>query len=264
MKFGISTMIYLGLTPSRALERILLKGIKVLELSYDNFLYSGIDELVELNNVVDVVSMYPMDSFSVHLPYDRLEISGSDVSKITSRFSKWIRILSAVNVDYYVVHLPRLSSSKSSVQLASAYLRTLAELLSGIQYILVENIADVAFLGSRPEDLSEIVYLAGSPRVGICLDVGHANIAKVSLRKFSDQLAPLIRSTHLHDNDGRVDQHLVPGSGTVDRAELIEVLMKSKPRLVISEVSCRGTTRCDSVLTQTRRFEDELRKVLLR
>lgn len=56
--------------------------------------------------------------------------------------------------------------------------------------------------------------------LGFCFDSGHANIANESslLRTLGSRLIAL----HLHDNDGKRDQHMIPGTGTVDWAEIAE------------------------------------------
>jgi len=50
--------------------------------------------------------------------------------------------------------------------------------------------------------------------LGFCYDTGHALIAGRTdlLRRYLDRLI----ATHLHDNDGRADQHRLPGEGEVD------------------------------------------------
>ena len=58
---------------------------------------------------------------------------------------------------------------------------------------------------------------------GICFDTGHAQIdsGAVDLAKL---LGPRVITTHIHDNDGKDDQHLPPFEGNIDWAELIAAL----------------------------------------
>ena len=50
--------------------------------------------------------------------------------------------------------------------------------------------------------------------LGLCFDSGHANLSGHAelVTRFADRLI----ATHLHDNDGRSDQHRLPGEGTID------------------------------------------------
>jgi sugar phosphate isomerase/epimerase len=48
-----------------------------------------------------------------------------------------------------------------------------------------------------------------------CFDIGHAHM-KGSVQDEFELMKPRVRSTHIHDNDGRDDLHLFPGLGTID------------------------------------------------
>ena len=63
-------------------------------------------------------------------------------------------------------------------------------------------------------------------KLGFCLDVGHANMNEGVETAFRT-LESRIRSTHLHDNDGKSDQHLFPflsEGGTIDWRKTAELL----------------------------------------
>jgi sugar phosphate isomerase/epimerase len=63
-------------------------------------------------------------------------------------------------------------------------------------------------------------------KLGFCLDVGHAHMHEgipAAFELFKDR----IRATHLHDNDGKEDQHLFPffsECGTIDWKQTMELL----------------------------------------
>jgi len=58
--------------------------------------------------------------------------------------------------------------------------------------------------------------------LGFCFDSGHAFIMKQEhlLEKHIGRLIV----THLHDNDGKADQHLLPGEGIGDWSRIVAVL----------------------------------------
>lgn len=60
-----------------------------------------------------------------------------------------------------------------------------------------------------------------------CFDAGHAHMHSSVEEEFAS-MAPRIRSTHLHDNDGKEDLHLVPGRGSIDWQKAAE-LLKARP-----------------------------------
>lgn len=76
-------------------------------------------------------------------------------------------------------------------------------------------------------------FPAGSPggsQLGICIDTGHANLhrdlfanpAAAFLRAFADRLIHL----HVSDNSGAGDEHLLPGTGTIDWRSLAAALRR--------------------------------------
>jgi sugar phosphate isomerase/epimerase len=83
--------------------------------------------------------------------------------------------------------------------------------------ILLENLQNEI---TTPEHLLEIVRVGHFDRVGFCLDIGHAHLSSPENNKGIDEafelLKPRIAELHLHDNQGEKDDHLWPGSGTID------------------------------------------------
>jgi sugar phosphate isomerase/epimerase len=243
-------MVYLELSPARAVERLAGLGVRVVELSYDNFLRGGVRELQELEAVAEVVSTSSLASFSVHLPYDSLDPSPSGVRSAIRRFSRWARVLDSVEVSHYVVHLPNLPPSPRSAEVAAAYLVGVAEAV-GPTPVAVENPSSPTSFGARAAELAEALSRVGLGGVYACLDVGHANIVREPLRRFSEVLGSRVRVVHVHDNDGLRDLHLPPGAGTVDLGELAVVVEAVRPEKLIAEVACSGLERCDVELRRS-------------
>lgn len=77
--------------------------------------------------------------------------------------------------------------------------------------VLIENSMDV-----DPEPLKALMKAAGSPNVGVCLDIGHANYSRTPIEQWFEALQGHIRYLHLSDNFGSFDDHLPLGTGTVD------------------------------------------------
>jgi sugar phosphate isomerase/epimerase len=62
------------------------------------------------------------------------------------------------------------------------------------------------------------------PHVGLCVDSGHANLGDLGAPRAIRMAGPRLRTLHLHDNYGQVDDHLPPGRGTIDWADLLAAL----------------------------------------
>ena len=91
--------------------------------------------------------------------------------------------------------------------------------------LLVENIQNEV---TQPRNLLEILNVGHFKDIGVCLDTGHAHLGDGVATTISE-LRPLIRSSHLHDNNGNRDEHLWPGDGTIAWDEAIGELKSAPP-----------------------------------
>lgn len=127
--------------------------------------------------------------------------------------------LSLAGGSFLVVHPGGLSLPEAQAQRREALARGLMELsghASGTPVtVCVENMPPGVYPGSRMADLADVVAELDHPHLALALDTGHANLTlgvEAETRAAGSRLA----TTHVHDNDGRQDSHLPPGSGTVN------------------------------------------------
>jgi sugar phosphate isomerase/epimerase len=95
----------------------------------------------------------------------------------------------------------------------------------GVQ-ILLENIPNALASAERLVSFLEQTHLD----LGFCFDTGHANLNE-GVEAAYDIMKERIRSTHLHDNDGKSDSHLFPfgeKGGTIDWKRALQ-LLASRP-----------------------------------
>lgn len=84
--------------------------------------------------------------------------------------------------------------------------------------LLIENVLD-----DEPYMLAEIVKTVHDPRVGVCYDVGHANVvSELGQDVWMDTLAPYLKHLHIHNNDASRDSHSGFAQGTVDIIRILE------------------------------------------
>jgi sugar phosphate isomerase/epimerase len=99
--------------------------------------------------------------------------------------------------------------------------------------ILVENLVSEP---TTPAHLIEILELGHLKSVGVCLDVGHANIT-TGVNQAIATLSSRIVSVHVHDNKGVKDEHLCPGDGTIDWTATVQALKKlPEPPAIVLEL----------------------------
>jgi sugar phosphate isomerase/epimerase len=136
-----------------------------------------------------------------------------------------LEVAEQINVDSMVIHLGNSGDSWSPRELehsltAIEHLKAFAHPL-GVK-LHVENLQnDVA----TPVNLLEILTVGHFDSVGVCLDVGHANLSFEGVESAIETLGTRVKQLHLHDNHGAKDgigkdEHLWPmnpaETGSVD------------------------------------------------
>ena len=96
--------------------------------------------------------------------------------------------------------------------------------------ICVENVLD-----DDPASLMDLADAVDDPRLGLCLDVGHANaVSKIPVRQWLKRLAPRLMHLHLHDNDGAADLHQIPGDGSLGFPGLMDEIEAAAPEATLT------------------------------
>lgn len=83
-----------------------------------------------------------------------------------------------------------------------------------------------------PDTLVSIAAGVDDPRLGLCLDVGHANtcVSRTPPLDWIAPMAPYLRHVHLHNNRGQDDLHAPLDEGTVPMGEIIGAVLEQAPR----------------------------------
>lgn len=113
---------------------------------------------------------------------------------------------------------------------------------------------------STADDLVSYMKKYDSPHLGVCLDVGHANlkekgeqhpdseavpawaVAGLPVRwekNIAETLQPYVVNCHIHDNNGVGDEHDLPGRGNIDWGRIVKLLLEA-PRL--KNIQCEVLT----------------------
>jgi sugar phosphate isomerase/epimerase len=76
-----------------------------------------------------------------------------------------------------------------------------------------------------PEVIKRLVDRIKSPRLGICLDIGHAYaFSETSVFEWVETLGSRISYVHIHDNNGKKDEHLAIGDGCIPIKRVLDAL----------------------------------------
>jgi sugar phosphate isomerase/epimerase len=161
-------------------------------------------------------------------PHAVMTITESEKRKrivMVDEIKRVIEIAEIIPFRYLIQHIGVSGEEYSERKVEAAF--TALEELSvfarqrGVQ-VLVENIPNALSSAERLMMFNEITHL----NLQFCFDVGHAHMNGGVEPAFSI-LKGRIRSTHVHDNNGKEDQHLfplAPSGGTIDWRKTMDLL----------------------------------------
>jgi sugar phosphate isomerase/epimerase len=118
-----------------------------------------------------------------------------------------------------VVHPGGLSDPEERARRYDALARGLIKLSDHAQMtnvvVCVENMPPGVYPGSHMAELAELLRELDRSNLALALDTGHANLT-ASPAEETQAAGSLLATTHVHDNNGRLDAHEPPGLGTID------------------------------------------------
>lgn len=152
-----------------------------------------------------------------------------------TRFQSAYELAKIIDAQHLILHagyFPKTYAHETWVENSVAFWTDfLADKLGSMRFHL-ENVYEDDF--SMIVELFERVNEAlGCNVLSLCLDIGHvhANSSK-GLDHWISGLGPIIQYTHLHNNDGVLDNHWGLGKGKIDVARVLELLLKHAPDAV--------------------------------
>jgi sugar phosphate isomerase/epimerase len=183
----------------------------------------------------------------MHGPFFDLTVASldPDIVRITlQRYEQAIEIAKSLNIEKIVLHTQFNSQLKIPTYInnwLSKSLEYFSDLVKKLEKhnitILMENMFD-----ESPDIMVELLEKIDSPRLGVCLDVGHVNAFSLfPQRHWVKSLKKYIKYVHLSDNDGLADEHYALGRGNIDFKELFSVFdeLKLEPEFCI-EMNCEA------------------------
>lgn len=238
MKFAVSTHIY----AADILDRGKLKSLK--EGGFDNIeLYANIPHFdfrneAFIRRLSRFIKDLDLSVHSLHAPFfshideaykgNWLSLSAKDESlrrESVTLVKDAIAVAGYIPFDCIVVHtsapggVPELNDRKACESSLDELKKTAED--TGVR-IALENIPST--MGGSGE-LIELADRLGGEH-GVCFDTGHSCLED-GLTKSFERLKGRIITTHLHDNDGGSDQHLVPEEGRIAWKKFIAELYNS-------------------------------------
>lgn len=177
----------------------------------------------------DLLPSYDL-SYSVHAPICDVNLAAVSDRMREASLEETVATVKAANhldIGTVTVH-PGISSmalsgvEERTVRNAKESMKALDGIADEYGVTLaIENMPDMPFfLGRTASQLAEII---DGTDLSVCFDIGHANTMgqiDAMIKTFGDRIANI----HIHDNNGKRDEHLTIGDGIIDFEELIPKL----------------------------------------
>jgi sugar phosphate isomerase/epimerase len=276
MRFGISTHLY----HERRLERdhlaqIAGHGFETIELfaTRSHFDYRSDAAVVELRRWLDETGLMLN---SVHAPITDVfggpgprttysnAVAANDRREAAVRETEAaLGIARTIPFGVMVLHLGTPANMKNTDDNhRAAAIRSLDAICRLAQPLGVRVAVEV--IPNRLSDPASLVAMLDDEldvnHPGICLDFGHAHLLG-DVGDAVETVAEHIIATHVHDNHGRDDEHLVPYRGSIDWDQALVTMQKiGYEGTYLMELA--GTGEAASVLEEARRARERFERTL--
>jgi len=192
-----------------------------------------------------------------HAHINITDLKKADRMQWVGEIKRAIEIAETIPFQFLVQHLG-VGGQEFSLHAIDAAFTSLEELIvfarqRGVE-ILLENTPNELSTAERLELFNTETHL----HMNYVFDTGHAHIGNGIEHEFGI-MKPRIRSLHVHDNDGRSDQHLFPMSegGTIDWPATMD-LLRSCPGQYPLLLELREVASMQNPLAEIARVFDEL------
>lgn len=208
MKKGIYTWFGFEVPARERLEAIRSAGFSAVMLNWED----GLPEMRHKEGYADLARELDLEIVNGHLPYEGANdfwCDGQDGDDWTEFLRQSILSAGRCGVPVLVLHAARGTTPPQLSQIGFTRFLRLADAAEQANVVLaIEN------LRSLPHGMAVLDAL-DTPFVRACYDAGHHHCYgqdDTFLTRYGARLCAI----HLHDNDGKGDQHRIPFTGTID------------------------------------------------
>ncbi|MGE0462710.1 MAG: sugar phosphate isomerase/epimerase family protein [Vicinamibacterales bacterium] len=238
-RFGISTHLFHGERLDRGhLVEVAAHGFEAIEV-YATRTHFDYHDAAATALLAEWLDDTRLSLHSVHAPTTLgyragvwgpgLSIAATDESRRREAVSEALAALGVARTarfQYLVVHLgvPAPDAAENGRAAVARSLEELGEAAADAGVTLALELIPNA-LSQAPRLVQWLEDELELPGAGICLDVGHANMTGDPMEAIETCSGHIV-TTHLHDNRGMRDDHLVPGQGAIDWAGVLMAFQK--------------------------------------
>jgi L-ribulose-5-phosphate 3-epimerase len=247
MKISTTTSDYYSpknnlISPAEAVKKLANAGFKALDCSFchleDSSLLGGNLWEKMINDTGEIAERFGIKFSQAHTPMGPTLDQGLKGKEFLELTKRSLIGASRLGIKWSVIHIEDIPGpfSKEHIKLILKSNLTFFKKLYPVMEkydigILVENAPDkhaakpnYRRFCSTVEEMLETVHTFNHPLVGTCWDTGHANMQRLDQYESILALGKSLKAIHVHDNDGEVDQHLLPFQGNMKWRPFIRAL----------------------------------------
>ncbi|MHA1712417.1 MAG: sugar phosphate isomerase/epimerase family protein [Candidatus Freyarchaeota archaeon] len=251
---GAATLVNFEGTLEEILKFFSDSGFSIVEVKCEEPLFNPArvegEALRRLAELADSLSL----RLALHSSY--IDINLASLCDYTYKASlkatrKCVELAGLLDACYLTVHCGTLSRDYPPGLFSKAWVRSKRAVSSLAKYASEEGVV----LGLENKERASNRHLLVSPEeftsflegldsnVGVVYDVGHANtwgITEEGHLRFISSLKDYLVAFHVHDNDGKSDQHLAVGEGKIRFDVLLPFMRKIEVPVILEVHSLRG------------------------
>ncbi len=206
---------------------------------------------------IELCQQYNLDIVNLHCDYQYCNTLWQKDCVYDKHLIQLVEACDKYGIPVAVVHL---SSSNTPPAPSMLGIERLQKVVQRAQKLGVQ----LAFENLRMPVFNKFVFdNLDSPVIGVCYDCGHDNVycKDYDVLKY---LARPVWTTHLHDNNGQKDQHLLPFCGTVNWDNVIDKLSTRNVQTINIESHCDSLDLevCKQFVQQAAKCADTLAQQL--
>lgn len=220
-------------------EALIQHGADSVEILMNGAQWRDIDQTaVRLSRTLPAFGI----GYSVHPPTRNTNLTSGDGGIRDAALEKYqqaIFFAGEIGAEYVVIHPGLICdvsvSKREAVDMAAASISSLREYAGKWKVKLaVENVGDCNTSIFTVRSFIDFVVSMGD-NVGYLIDTGHAFINRWDIPGLIRKAGNKLMAIHLHDNDGREDDHLAVGEGAIDWAPVFAAIKETthNPHLVL-------------------------------
>jgi sugar phosphate isomerase/epimerase len=255
--FALSTWLYQSQPLEAALKAFAETGFRDIEIWGDMV---HLDPRInpDIEEVARLVSQFKLHVHSVHSPYHGLNIGSQNLAEL-KQAEQWLvkslQYAARMAAKVLVVHPLSFNfrtGSNTSLEATQELVGKLVKLADGTGVtITIENLPVAPPAYTSLESLSE---LFPDPRIGFCIDIGHAHLNHKNVISEIKAVGSRLASSHISNNDGQHDFHNPPQEGTIDVRIILEELMTLQ---VTPVLEVNGHKNPDTILDILKVYRDQ-------